>query len=256
MSTDRPLAGQVALITGGARGIGRAVALALARAGMDIALTFHKSTVGMHEVVAAVREVGCEAHAIPADLSDQHAVSEIMRRFNARFDRLDVLVNNASLFSPSALSALIPEAFDRMMQVNARAPLMLIQACTPLLGARYRPEDRASAGRIVNFVDIHVLGEPLQGFVAYNASKAALMEITVTCAVELAPRITVNAVAPGAVSWPEFYGDAERAALEQRIPLQRRGTPEECAAAVVFLVRDASYCTGQIIRVDGGRFLA
>lgn len=256
MSTDRPLAGQVALITGGARGIGRAVALALARAGMDIALTFHSSTGGMNEVVAAVREQGREAHAIAADLSDENAVAEIVRRFSARFGRLDVMVNNASLFSPSPLNELTPDEFDRMMRVNARAPLMLIQAFAPLLGAHYRPEDKASAGRVVNFVDIHVLGEPLKGFVAYNASKAALMEITATCAVDLAPRITVNAVAPGAVSWPEFYSEAQRAAMRQRIPLQRQGTPEECAAAVVFLVRDASYCTGQIIRVDGGRFLA
>jgi len=107
----------------------------------------------------------------------------------------------------------------------------------------------------VNFIDIHVMGEPLRHYAVYNCSKAALMEITATCAIELAPRITVNAIAPGVVAWAESYDEAMRRDYMTRVPLARPGTPEDAAAAVLFLVRDASYCTGQVIRLDGGRFL-
>jgi pteridine reductase len=107
----------------------------------------------------------------------------------------------------------------------------------------------------VSFVDIHVLGQPLKGYVAYNVSKAALLEVTMTLAMELAPRVTVNAVAPGVVEWPESYSAKEREAYLKRVPLGRPGTPGDAARAVLFLVRDADYTTGQVLRLDGGRLL-
>jgi pteridine reductase len=102
-------------------------------------------------------------------------------------------------------------------------------------------------------VDIHVMGQTLRSFVAYNASKAALLEITMSCAMELAPAITVNAIAPGVVAWADSYNDEQREQYLRRVPLGRAGTPEDAATAVLFLVRDAHYCTGQIIKLDGGR---
>ena len=108
---------------------------------------------------------------------------------------------------------------------------------------------------MVNFIDIHVMGQPLAGYAAYNASKAALKEITMTCAVELAPKVTVNAIAPGVVAWPDSFAPEQRHKYMKRVPLGRAGTPADAAAAMLYLIRDADYCTGQIIKLDGGRLL-
>ncbi|MGH8582176.1 MAG: SDR family oxidoreductase [Gammaproteobacteria bacterium] len=246
---------KTALVTGAARGLGRAIALALARAGMDVAFIYRASSGAARDLVKDVEALGRRAYPIQADLSAHDAAEQVRERLLAQRDELYLLVNNASRFEPSPLGQLRVEDFDAAMAVNARAPLLLSQACAPLLGARYQSTVPGSAGRIVNLIDIHVLGEPLPRFVAYNASKAALLEITMSCAVELAPRVTVNAIAPGAITWPSFYSAEQSEAFLARIPLQRAGLAEECAAAVVFLARDASYCTGQVIRIDGGRAL-
>jgi pteridine reductase len=249
------LIGKVALVTGGARRVGRAVALALAEAGFDVAITFKDSTGAATELVAAVEAMGRRALAIRADLAGVDVVSKIYDEVINRFGRLDALINNASAFMPTPFNEVTPDAYNEMMTVNALVPFLLMQKFQPLLQAQYDPADPTTTGRIVNFIDIHVLGEPLKGFLAYNASKAALMEITSTAAVDLAPRITVNAVAPGVVAWAEFYTQAQRNEFMARVPLQWEGRPEDAAAAVLYLVRDAHYCTGQVIKVDGGRIL-
>ncbi|MGE0388397.1 MAG: SDR family oxidoreductase, partial [Gammaproteobacteria bacterium] len=190
-----------------------------------------------------------------ADLGDPDAPARIIDAVGSAFERLDALVNNASSFDPTPFGSIRLENWERDMAVNARAPLFLIQGLAPLLGAHYDPADPASMGRIVNFIDIHVLGEPLVGYSAYNASKAALMEITATCAMELAPKITVNAIAPGVIEWAESYSAEVRNLYMRRVPLARPGTPEDAGSAVLYLVRDAHYCTGQVIKLDGGRCL-
>lgn len=246
------LAGRVALVTGGARRVGRAVALALADAGMDVALTFKSHADEAAEVVHCLRRKGRRALAIEVDLACPDAAASVHANFTAQFDRLDTLVNNASAFEPGPIGTVDAGAFDAAMAVNARAPFLLIQQFAPLLAA----DHPRRTGRIINFIDIHVLGEPLVGYVAYNASKAALYEITKTAAMELAPKITVNAIAPGVVAWADSYTAEARKAYLQRVPLARAGTPDDAAAAVLYLVRDADYCTGQVIRLDGGRLLA
>ncbi len=148
------------------------------------------------------------------------------------------------------------DRFDQDMIVNARVPLLLTQALAKILAKNYLPEDPSSTGRVVNFIDTHILGEPLRDYVSYNASKAALLEITNTCALELAPKITVNAIAPGVVVWASSYTEEKKKEYLNRVPLARAGTAEEAASAVKFLVLDAHYCTGQIIQVDGGRHLS
>lgn len=236
-------------MTGGARRVGRAVALALADADMDVALTCRTSGDEAENVVRAIEAKGRRALAIHVDLAEADADEQVERAFRARFDSMAVLVNSASIFAPCAVADVTNEEFDRNLAINARAPLMLIRRFRPLLAAHEVP------GRIVNFIDIHVMGQPLGGYVAYNASKAALAEITMTCAMELAPHVTVNAIAPGVVAWAERYTEAERREYLRRVPLGRPGTPEDAARTVMFLVRDASYCTGQVIRLDGGRLL-
>lgn len=247
---------KVALITGGAKRVGRAVALTLAEAGMDIAFTWRSSENEAEKLVKEIQTMGRKVVSIRVDNNQSDAVEIIVENLTKKFNRLDALINNASCFEPSIISEITQEKFDRDMIVNARVPLLLTQAFSTMLAENYSPEDPSSTGRIVNFIDTHILGEPLREYVSYNASKAALLEITKTCAVELAPRITVNAIAPGVVAWASSYTEEKKKEYLKRVPLARAGTAEEAASAVKFLVRDAHYCTGQIIQVDGGRHLS
>jgi len=252
-----PMTGKVALVTGGAKRIGRAIALQLARAGMDVAITFRTSQDHANQTVQQIQQLGRQALAIQADLTQpEDAAHRIHDAVTSRFERLDALVNNAGIYAPTPFQTVTPDDLQRYMLINACAPLMLIQKFTSLLSARYHPDDPARTGRIVNLIDTHVTGQPHKGHVAYNTSKAALKEITMTAAAELAPRITVNALAPGIVICKEPPPHDEPHSCVDRVPLKRAGTPQEIAAAVLFLVRDASYCTGQILRLDGGRVMA
>ncbi len=255
VADNSTLQGKVCLVTGAARRVGRVVALRLATAGMDVAITYRDSESDAQALVAQIQQLGRTAIAIRVDLSQAEAIDKIETVFKQTFTRLDALINNASTFEPTPLDTVSTHTYDHDMAVNARAPLMLTQAFAPLLAANYSAEEPHSPGRIVNFIDIHVLGEPLKGYISYNASKAALMEITATSALELAPQITVNAIAPGVVDWADSYSEKMKQQYMRRVPLARPGTAQDVAASVLFLVRDASYCTGQIIKLDGGRSL-
>jgi pteridine reductase len=256
LKIDTELKGKVALVTGGARRVGRVIAWNLAEAGMDVCITYNESHADADKTVNELKSFGNRTHAVQVDMREDDAIDRIEREVTSHFGRLDALVNNASCFEPSPVASVSQSEFEENMVVNAIAPLMLIQRFSQLLGAHYDPERPDSPGRIINFIDTHILGEPLSGYVAYNSSKAALAEITATCAVELAPRITVNAIAPGVIDWADWYSAADKSRYLQRVPLARSGRPEDAATAVLFLVRDASYCTGQIIKLDGGRSLS
>jgi pteridine reductase len=246
---------KTALVTGGAKRVGRAVALKLAEAGMDVAITFNTSEAEADQVVREIEALGRRGHAIKLDLTAPEAAEELHELFIRRFGRLDALVNNASIFEATPIGSITRPAFERTMTINAVTPLLLIQKFAPMLAAGHVTDDPGSSGRVVNFIDIHVMGQPLKGWMAYNCSKAALMETTMTAAMELAPQITVNAIAPGVVAWAESYTPEQRRQYLRRVPLARPGTPDDAAAAALYLVRDAHYCTGQIIRLDGGRLL-
>jgi pteridine reductase len=247
---------KVALITGGAKRVGRAIALTLADSGMDIAFTWKSSKKDADRLVEEIRSKGRKVVAIKVDNNQPKAIDIIVESFTKKFDRLDALINNASCFEPSMIGEITQEKFDQDMAVNARVPLLLTQAFAKKLAENYSAEDPSSTGRVINFIDTHILGEPLRNYVSYNASKAALLEITNTFALELAPAITVNAIAPGVVAWAATYTEEKKKEYLQRVPLARAGTAEDAASAVKFLVLDAHYCTGQIIQVDGGRHLS
>lgn len=254
----RSLAGQVALVTGGARRVGRAIGLCLAEAGMDVAITCHTRTKDAAKTVGQIRKMGRQAHAIRMDLRQPEVADRLHEAFTEHFDRLDVLVNNASCFTAGRLGQITAQSFHDHMAVNACAPLLLIQKFAPLLatGHELDPDNPWSGGRVVNLVDTHVVsGMPLTAYAAYSASKAALAQITRVCALQLAPKVTVNAIAPGVVAWHETSSDRLRKAYVARVPLGRIGTPQDVAGAALFLIRDAPYCTGQIIQIDGGRSL-
>jgi pteridine reductase len=233
---------KVALITGGAKRVGRAIALKLAEAGYHVAITYHSSE---SEAAELAKDLGKQALLIRADLSDLPAAPEQIRSQIAdEFGRLDVLVNNASAYLPSRLAKTELSLMRKLMSVHFEAPLLLCQKFEPML--------RESRGHVINMVDL-LAERPWPEYLAYCASKAALANLTLGLARELAPEVTVNGIAPGVVEWPEDYPDAEKAKYLKRVPLNRPGTPEDVANLVRFLATGGSYITGQIIRLDGGR---
>jgi pteridine reductase len=252
---ERHNRGKVALITGGAKRVGRAVALDLAEHGFDVALTYRQSAEAAAEVVREVRKKRRSAVAIEADLAEPTVGEAVRSQFAQHFGRLDALVHNAAVFSQSPLGQIEADRYDRDQAINARAPLLLTQAFGDRLKAHYTADDPASAGRVVNLVDMHVLGRPRPGYASYAASKAALLQLNETLALELAPAVTVNAIAPGVVAWADDYTEQDKADYLQRVPLGRPGTVTETAAAVRFLITEAHYTTGEVVRLDGGRWL-
>jgi len=237
----------VALVTGAARRVGAAIARTLHEAGYGVALHYRKSR-GELDALASALEAR-RAHStlvLQADLADSAQLPGLVEAVVARFGRLDALVNNASIFHATPLGAITAAQCDDFFAVNARAPLLLAQAAAPHL--------KAAHGAIVNITDIYA-ERPLPQHAAYGMSKAALRMATAALAQALAPEVRVNAVAPGAILWPENKSDADRDAVLARIPLRRTGTPGEIASTVLWLIRDAGYVTGQTVRVDGGRSL-
>lgn len=248
--TPAPVASApVALITGAARRIGAAIARRLHADGYDLALHYHASAADMRALAAELESIR-PGSVLPlqADLAAFDRLPELVAQAVGRFGRLDGLVNNASAFFPTPMGTATPAQWDALFAVNARAPFFLAQAAAPHLAA--------SGGAIVNLADVYAL-QPRADLAVYAASKAALLGATRALAVALAPRVRVNAIAPGAILWPDAGVDDElQQALLAKTPLGRTGTPEEIAGVVAWLLRDAGYVTGQVLRVDGGRHLA
>lgn len=235
-----------ALVTGAGIRVGRAIALALAEAGYDLILHANRSLDGVEAVAREVRGRGRLARTVAADFSDRQAVRGLAANVIEDGTPLDVLVHNAGLYQAVDFADIDDAAYDRMQAVNLEAPFFLTQALLPVL--RAAPE----GSLVVHITDI--ASERVEvPYAHYTVSKAGLDALTRALAVELAPAIRVNAVAPGTVAFPPGF-PAERAqAIRARIPLGREGSPEDIARAVVFLARDGRYITGQTIRVDGGR---
>lgn len=242
----------VALVTGAARRVGRAIALELADAGYDLAVTYRESEADAASLACELQAFGREVVLIKVDFMQADAVEVITHSVRDQFGRLNVLINNASLYECCPVGDVKETDFFAHMRVNSFLPLQLIQAFQPELAANYHEGDKHSTGRVINFVDTHIMGKPLPHYASYNASKAALREITQTCALELAPCITVNAIAPGVVAWSPSYSGEKRREILQRIPLEHAGTPEDVAKLVRFLVKDGHYVTGEVLRLDGG----
>lgn len=236
---------RVALVTGGAKRVGRAIVETLAGEKFDIAFTYNRSGADAESVRAAVAARGVRAVAIDADFFDPaSAVDRIAQVIEKEFGRLDVLVNNASTFFSGSLEEVNLEQMRRLWAVHAETPTLLCQRFAPFL--------RGSRGHIVNMIDL-LAERPTSQYLAYSASKAALWNLTLGLARELAPEVTVNGIAPGVVEWPADYPQPERERYLRRVPLGRPGTPAEVADLVVFLCTRGGYFTGQIFRLDGGR---
>lgn len=241
------LAGKVVLVTGAARRVGEAIARRLHGAGATVALHYRHAAAEAQALAAEFEALrpGSAAY-LQADLLDTASLPSLVDRVLERFGRLDGLVNNASSFFPTPLGEITEAAWDDLVGSNFKAPLFLTQAAAPALAA--------SRGAVVNITDIHA-ERPLAGYALYCAAKGALLTLTRALAVELGPAVRVNAVAPGPILWPEGddFPAAARQAIVDHTLLKREGSPDDIARAVCFLLAEATYVTGQVINVDGGR---
>lgn len=253
MTPTRPRA----LVTGGARRVGAAICRELARAGCDIALTYRESADEARTLADELRSLGvsCEAHRL--DLSDPAACARWAADRAPSWGRLDVLVHNASMYTPGPLGEITEADALAHYRVNVLSPLLLTQTLAPLL--TNSAELPGASPAVIALCDMHAMGRPRRNFAAYALSKAALVEMVRVLTRELAPKVRVNGVAPGVVAFPESGLESDPEMQRRylaRVPLGRSGTPEDAAGAVRWLALEARYVTGEIVRVDGGRWLA
>lgn len=246
-SSAAPLTGKTALVTGGAKRVGRAISLALADAGATVLVHYNNSEAEAADVCAALEETGSRAYSLQADLSRPDALDDLLARGWEWAGAVDLLVNNASIFPPGRLAEMTFDSVTTNMAVNAWAPFALTRA----LWERVMEAGREAA--VVNLLDSRLIGgDPLHA--AYFVSKSALAQLTRATALEFAPALRVNGVAPGPILAP---ADKTQAYLRQqldRLPLRRWGGPEAVSHAVLYLAT-AHFVTGQTIFVDGGQHL-
>jgi 3-oxoacyl-[acyl-carrier protein] reductase/pteridine reductase len=238
----RLLSGKSVLVTGGARRIGRAIALALAAAGADVAITWRSSQVEAAETVGAIEESGCRALSVECEVRSEDSVQRAIAATIARFGRLDVVVNNAAVFETSPLGQISLEQWDAVFETNARGPFLVAREALVHL--------RAARGRIINMGSLGGL-HAWAGHAHYCSSKAALHMLTLAMAKAFAPEVSVNCVAPGWIDMDE-RGEEGAGRFAARTPMKRNGTPEDVAQAVLFFATGPAFITGQILAVDGG----
>jgi pteridine reductase len=244
------LADQAALVTGGARRLGAAMVRALHAAGANVSIHCNHSRKEADALAAELVAVRPgSAQVLAGDLLDPETCRRITHEAASVWGRLDIVVNNASSFYPTAIGSVDAAAFDDLVGSNLRAPFFVAQAAAPSL--------RERGGCVVNMADIHGL-RPRDGFPVYCAAKAGLVMLTRSLARELAPAVRVNAIAPGSILWPEGAVDTsevDREAILAATPLGRQGTADDITATLMYLVKDAPFVTGQVLPVDGGRGL-
>jgi pteridine reductase len=235
------------LITGAAHRIGAAIARDLHAHGMDVIIHYNTSAEPARTLAAELNgRRGDSAFLIRADLTGAVDYDAVIGEAVACTGSLHVLVNNASRFYPTPLGETTREQWQDIMESNLQAPFFLSQACVPRL--------RETRGCIINMTDIYG-SIPLGNYTVYSAAKAGLIMLTRSMARELAPEIRVNGISPGSVLWPEGMSDAAKEAVLRQVSLGRRGTPQDIANGVRFLIEDAAYMTGQVLNIDGGRSL-
>jgi pteridine reductase len=240
------LRGRVALVTGAGRRLGRAMAAALADRGMTLAIHHHASSAGANELRQEIVAAGGRAVCFEADLTDAHAARALPAQVVAEFGRLDVLVNSAAVMHRLSFEETTPEQWDAVQDLNLRAVFFCTQGAAPAL--------RAARGKVVNLADLAGL-EAWPGFAAHSVSKAGVVMLTKVSALSLAPDVTVNAIAPGAVLVPDEYDAEERDRLARATPLRRLGNPSDVVSALLYLLEGGDFVTGEVLVVDGGRLI-
>jgi pteridine reductase len=240
------LRGRVALVTGAGRRLGRELARALAGRGMTLAIHHHASSDGARALRDEVTSAGGRAECFSADLTDAEAARALPGRVADTFGRLDVLVNSAAVMHRIGFEETTPEQYDAILGLNLRSVFFCTQGAAPAL--------RTARGKVVNLADLAGL-QPWPGFATHSVSKAGVVMLTKVLARSLAPEVTVNAIAPGAVLVPEEYDAEERERLAKATPLGKLGSPGDVVAAMLYLLEGGDFVTGEVLTVDGGRIL-
>ena len=238
---------KTALVTGAARRLGAQIARTLHQNGANLIIHYRSSEQAAQALAGDLNQLReNSAETLQADLAEQTEIEALAQRAASAFGGLDVLINNASSFYPTPFGEIDRHAWDDLIASNYRAPLFLAQACYPAL--------KRTRGSIVNLIDIYA-SKPVKGHSVYCSAKAANRMLVKLLALELAPEVRVNGIAPGAILWSENDGEEGREQLLAQVPLGRRGSPEAIADTALFLTRN-DYITGEIISVDGGRLLS
>ena len=242
------LKGKVALVTGGAKRVGRTLALGLAARGCHVAITYRTSAREALETVRAVRRQGVRSIAVQVDQRSSAQVRSAVKEISGRFGRLDLLINNASSFYRTPWDRVTDEQWDDLLSSNLTGPWWYAQASAKVMR-------RHGGGKILNIVDTAAF-LPWPGYLPYCAAKGGLVTLTRGLARALAPRIQVNGIAPGPVLFPPEMGAQERRKAIEKTLLKKAGSPEDILHAALFLLEGSDYVTGVILPVDGGRLLA
>jgi pteridine reductase len=243
MNESKPLRDKVALVTGAAHRVGKAIALALAHEGADLVIHYHRSAASAAETAEAVRALGRQVLTVGADLGEVASIEHLFEAVEEELGRLDILVNSASVFEPVEFMEMTAAQWDRTLAVNLRAPAFCAQAAAHLMA-------RTGSGHIINIADVIGL-RPWQRFPHHSVSKAGVVMLTQVLAMSLAPHIRVNAIAPGPVLKPSDMSEERWQMIGAGSLLGRPGQPSDVADAVVFLV-GSDYITGEVLVVDGG----
>ncbi len=241
-------ADKIALVTGAARRVGKAIALALAARGVHVAITYNNSVAEAHATLREIEAQGVQSLALKADITRSNDVNAVVQQIMQRFGRIDILVNNASNYYKTPFTTLTEEQWDDLVGTNLKG--------TFLVAKRVGDEMlKAGSGKMINLTDWAGF-RPYKDYIPYCVAKAGVIALTKALAKTLAPNIQVNAIAPGPVMLPEDFSDSQREAVVRATPLKRIGTPSDVAQTVVFLVEGSDFITGAIIPVDGGRLIA
>lgn len=248
-SDDKNPNGNVVLVTGSARRIGAQTIRTLHASGMQVIIHYRRSEGEAAKLAEGLNQLRSNsAQTLQGDLLEVSALQELVEKAISFWGKLDVLVNNASAFYPTEVGEITEKDWNILLGSNLKAPLFLAQAVAPELTKR--------KGCIINMVDIHA-DRPLKNYTVYSIAKAGLVALTKSLARELGPEVRVNAVAPGAILWPEEpHHTAQHQAIINHTALKREGDPTDIARTIRFLITDAPYITGQVITVDGGRTLS
>lgn len=240
-----PLAGKVALVTGGARRVGKAIALALADRGADIVVHYNSGAADADETAREIRTRGVRVATVQGDLARVEVAQSLPEQAHRLLGRLDIVINSAAMMLRTPLGEVAADDWDRMFALNLRAPFFVAQAAAPLMVS--------NGGVIVNIADLAAY-ETWPAYVPHGITKAGIVQMTRGLARALAPAIRVNAVAPGAVLLPDDWDAAAAERITGTTPLQRLGSADDVAQSVVYLC-EADYVTGEVIIVDGGRHI-
>ena len=233
-----------ALITGAGIRIGRAIAEAFAQRGDTVILHANRSVASAEVLAEEIQNKGGKAHVVQADLNSSEGVAHLAEQTQAHTPVLDTLVNNAAIYESVPFERIEQEQFLKMLQINLMAPFFLTQKLLPLFAQSKDPS-------VVNIIDTSV-HRPEKGYSHYSTTKAGLLSMTKSLAVELGARLRVNGVAPGAIAFPQRFSQEAQDKVLARVPLGRVGSPEDIAKAAVFLAKDGPYISGEMIHVDGG----